>query len=472
MDNIVKKTEYMIKELRYSHINFAMIVALALGKIEQNEILTSVEEDIKVSLPLLECAEFLGYKNNNPKTSKDSISALIKKGIKETLVTVYDSNDELERKILITEYKTSLKRNEIIIFFNKELLSRMYIKYKDENGNICSNRYIHYNLEMFRGCSNLYTYYLYELFKLYSYKKVTYDLTFEQLKSYLNIEYKNVEGNNELKNTKNKSYVDYKIFKRTILSPAIKYINENTDLNIDIIKEIKNKRKYIFNGKENEVVSLERIFFKISNNKNSKYKVGIMSDLAKLYGESIEESELRIEKLREALKNEKVYVDKNQIVVLILSCKDETLVKLALLEGRDKKKVTNLGGYVYNRISELLENDEVDNYKKVMIEKYKNNIKKIKNNKKKIKNKQFELTEEMRKDEKLVRIYEVYKINKGSVMENDVKAMMDCLLKYNYERIESAIHICFNEAINKGIIINSFNYIKKMLEDGRFNGRG
>lgn len=463
MYNIVKKTEYMVKELTYSHINFAMIVALALGRIEQDKILTSVEENIKVTLPLLECAEFLGYKNNNPKTSKDSISALIKKGIKETLVTVSDSNDELERKMLITEYKTSLKRNEIIIFFNKELLSRMYIKYKDENGDICKNRYIYYNLEMFRGCSNLYTYYLYELFKLYSYKKDTYDLTFEELKSYLNIEHKNVEGNNELKNIKNKSYVDYKIFKRTILSPAIKYINENTDLNIDIIKEIKNKAKYIFNGKENEVVSLERIFFKISNKKNSPYKVGIMSELAKFYRESIEESELRIENLRRALKKEKINVSKNQIVVLILSCKDETLVKFVLLEGRDKKKVTNLGAYAYKKINMLLDNDEVEKYKKIMIEKYKNNKKKIK---------KFELTEEMKKDEKLVRIYEVYKINKDSVTENDVKAMMDCLLKYSDERIISAINICFDEAVKKGITINSFNYVKKMLEDGRFNGRG
>ena len=175
-------------------------------------------------------------------------------------------------------------------------------------------------------------------------------------------------------------------------------------------------------------------------------------------------SELRIEKLRRALKNEKINISKNQIVVLILSCKDETLVKFVLIEGRDKKKVKNLGGYAYNRIIELVENDEVEIYKKVMSKKYTND-------KKKIKNKQFELTEEMRKDEKLVRIYEVYKINKGSVTENDVKAMMDCLPKYNDKRIISAINICFDEAIKKGIIINSFNYVKKMLEDGRFNGR-
>lgn len=454
MNKIVTKTEDMITLIQYNKINFASVMTLALGQISHGAPEIDEAGDIVATLNLRECAEFLGYKTENLSDTKDVFSRLIKNGAKECWKTIENSKDRTAERILITSFDVSAKYNYIKISFNKTLMNNILVTKENKT------RYITYDFSMFKNCSKADTLALYELFKLYSFKQSgVFDITFDNIKRFLNIEHRNVPTKKGKRKLTNETYMDYNLFKKKILSPSIKYINENTDLKITIIKENRKKHTYSVNNEEKVITTLDKIWFKIEEKKDFVKTSTVINDISVKVGASYSEIEEKVNFVTKTIGEYGIDVDFNQIAVLTRLCLDFKLVKYVLLEAYENEKIIDKGAFAYSRIIDLVENKETESYKTIMADRFENNNK----------NKEdYSLTKEQLANEDLVNICELYKLYSGRLVEQDVDGIIRCLSKHNTVKIIAAINALFPKMRKKGKTINSFKFIEYMLDKGTF----
>lgn len=459
MKTIIKKTEYMIEKIKYKKINFAILINLALGSIDHNKPKFDEDKNIIAEINMDDCAKILGYSCSNKSSMKRSIDRLLNNYVKENIISIKDSTSIEINESLIKRFKTSIKRNTITIYFNNVFTNDILIKYKDDNNEVNYNRYIKYNYDMFFQCKNAYTLALYELLKLYSYKK-SYNITLKDLKKYLGIYC--MEGDSEEKNEEatSISYLEYKDFKKTILSPAIKYINNNTDIEVSIIKEDKVKRKCVILGKEKVFWDAEKVNFEIKVTKESNY----LEEFANDVGIEIKKIRPFIKYAIDELIKFNIVVNEDEVISLFRLCKDMNLVIYSIIESASKKNTKTLIGRSYNTIERVLSNGEVEIYKKRM-KLYCKDIKK-----KQSKKQHSELVGEDSRNKVLVDIYEEYKFFAYIVTEDDIEKMKVCLIQYNNEKIKKYIRESGKMLLKSNKNLYGFGFVKKMLDNGVFEG--
>ena len=327
MNTIVTKTEKMIGKIKSRKINFLNILNLSLANIDTNHPKKNDDGNIVVTLGLTECADFLGLEYSHKRNLKVVIDRILKDGISESILTLKNTEEESNVKVFLVGYKTSTKTDTIKLEINPYFLSYIATTYV-KNDEMKFNRYIRYDFNMLRGCKSTYTVALYELLNLYSYKegKHLYDITFDALKEFLDITHRNVavkKSNNQIKPKANgekrkrkltkETYMDYKEFKHSILSPALKYINENTDMSVSIVKEDRCKKTYSIDGEEKEVYSADKIYFKIVKKEEMKIKDGYLYATAKKLKVSEDALSAKLKEISKTLRKYSVYATEENI---------------------------------------------------------------------------------------------------------------------------------------------------------------
>ena len=282
----------------------------------------------------------------------------------------------------------------------------------------------------------------------------------KDLKKYLGIYC--MEGDSEEKNEEatSISYLEYKDFKKTILSPAIKYINNNTDIEVSIIKEDKVKRKCVILGKEKVFWDAEKVNFEIKVTKESNY----LEEFANDVGIEIKKIRPFIKYAIDELIKFNIVVNEDEVISLFRLCKDMNLVIYSIIESASKKNTKTLIGRSYNTIERVLSNGEVEIYKKRM-KLYCKDIKK-----KQSKKQHSELVGEDSRNKVLVDIYEEYKFFAYIVTEDDIEKMKVCLIQYNNEKIKKYIRESGKMLLKSNKNLYGFGFVKKMLDNGVFEG--
>lgn len=469
MNKLIKKTESMIYGINYGKINFAKLVNLAIAQINHNKPKYDVNGNIVVEMNLEECGKYLKYKSKSISDVKRSLDRLIKDGMKNNLIES-ESKDEFgittEGNFLITGFKTSTKTNKVTITFNSYFNSKILVKYNDlAKDEFISNRYIKYNMGMFDDCSNSDTLALYELFNLYSYKEdELFVITLSELKKYLDIKHQNVNSGKGKRKIKNETYLDYKIFKRTILSPSLKYIREKTDIDVVITKEERRKYTYVLNGEEKTVSDVDKICFRIKKKlKDVSLYQDTFFDMAAEFGTSVEKISEAIKKATAIMREENgIDIEEVQVVGLFKVCEDINLVRAALIDANSKSAIKNKGGYAYETILRVMQNNEEESYKKKIRAYY------LAQKEKKDKKPVYKLTKQDRSFKSLVEIYEFYLETTGYVSEEDVNKMTRCLIKYTPETIKRSILNSSRYLEKNNRVLNGFGYVEMMLENNAF----
>lgn len=472
MNTIVKKSKPMITSIIYGKINFVMLVNMAIAQINHSKPVFDSEGNIVVELSLTKCAEILGYSlEQQPRAIKKNIDRLLNNGLKENLITVLDNAQETEKRFLITGYKTSTKTDKITIFFNKYFASMILVNYTEKDGMYSvNNRFIKYDLNMFLGCSSANTLAIYELLNLYSYKKDSvFSISYDDLRKYLDIKDSKVNAGRGKSRIKFESYLSYKNFKHDILTPAVEYINNNTDIKVTVVKEDKIKYTYELNKEKKVVSSVDKIYFKIDRKEEKKYNINPITDLASDMNLSIEEALQGVRYLQNYLKEKDgIYLEELQVINLYkISNQDATLVRCAVLDAK-YKSVDDIGAYAYTIIKKVIAEESIESYK-TQIRKI---TKAVKDSKKRNKEKEvFKLEGLNATSPSLVEVYEYYLDLTGMVSEEDVDRMSRCLISYNVASIKKAILNSYKILSKKGNDLKSFKYVETMLNKNVFNGR-
>ena len=461
MNVITTKTEFLVMNVNYNKINFGKLISLAVAQINQFEPKLDTKGNIVATLPLRECADFLGYEATSDRYLKDSIDRLIKSGMKENLLTLTSTKDETEKHFLITGYKTSVKKDTIELFFNKDLMDKIFVNSLDDDRRFM-NRYVIYDVTMFKDCSNADTLFLYEFFKLYVYKKEKYNQAFkttvDELKKLLDINHKVVNAGKGKQKIKLESYKDYKTFKHFVLSPALKFINKHTDITVKIISEERREAQYTLNGVTKTIKEVDDIVFLIERKSDSKYSSSIAHEIAMETGNNLESVKEIIVKNTEILNKAGINVDKKQVAVLLKLCNDISLVKLSLWDATRIDAVNDIGAFAYSKIKTAKENKELKVLKTRLKESY-DSSRKIK----KKKPTKYKLDNIDSKDASLVELYNLYNDLIGNVTEKDVAMMKRAMTEFHNFQIKNAILYAVKFKNKKGEKINSFKYIATCL---------
>lgn len=61
MKKIVKKTEFLIKNVKFSKANFGKLISLALAELNQDDPVIDNKGNIVVSLSLQDCCNYINY---------------------------------------------------------------------------------------------------------------------------------------------------------------------------------------------------------------------------------------------------------------------------------------------------------------------------------------------------------------------------------------------------------------------------
>lgn len=401
---------------------------------------------------------------------KKNIDRLIKSGIEDNLLTIKDTFDTTEKHFLITGFKTSTKKDRIDLFFNKDLKDNLFIK-SQETGKFV-NRYVVYDIDMFKDCSNADVMKLYELFKLYSYKKEklneSYQITFKELKSYLDMVDKSVSAGKGKRKIKNESYKDYNVFKKMILNPAIKYINDHTDIVVTILDEVRKKGEYELNGVKKEFVDVNTITFLIDNKTKVSSSLPVIHEISLEIGKSLESVNDMIVKTTQDLCNSGVKIEEAQVAVLYKVCKDIVLVKLVLWSTSREKNINDIGALAYRRIHDAVIKGNTKTLKASLQLEY-TKVRDVIAKKEKTKNITLDKADLGNKE--LVEVYDLAKKWTTRITKEDVHAMKLALMEYHVFQIKAAANYAINVKSKEGKFISSFKYIKKCLDKKMFGDR-
>lgn len=467
MNAITIKTEFLVKNINYDKINFGKLISMALAQVNQYEPKLDSKGNIVSTVSLKECADFLGYEAQSDRYLKDSIDRLIKTGMKENLLTLIETKEETERHFLITGFKTSVKKDTVEIFFNKDLTEKIFVRSLDDKKVI--NRYIIYDITMFRDCANADIMALYELFKLYSYKKEkfnqSYVTTVADLKKHLDITHTKVKAGKGKQKMKSESYKDYKEFKHSILSPAIKFINKYTDITVKILSEARQKSVYTLNGIEKSFTDVTDISFLIENKINSKYS-NVAYEIAMESGNDLESIKETISKNTIVLNNAGIEIDEKQVAVLLKLCNDISLVKLVLWEASRIDDVKDIGAFAYSRIKKAKEDNTLKVLKTGLKYSYSKTVKPTK--KEKV---DYKLDKIDSKDAALVELYNLYRSSTGHITAKDVDMIKRAMTEFYNFQIKNAINYAVTTKSKEGKKINSFKYIETCLQRRMFGDR-